>query len=48
MAQVSDLRRKMRFHAKREDFIDLIHVYSTMAEELKTASISHFNDPARL
>ena len=38
----------MRFHAKLEDFIDLIHVYPTMAEALKIASISYFKDPAKL
>ena len=38
----------LRFHAKLEDFIDLIHVYPTMAEGLKIAAISYFKDPARL
>ncbi|MEW6242356.1 MAG: NAD(P)/FAD-dependent oxidoreductase, partial [Chloroflexota bacterium] len=38
----------MRFHAKLDDFIDLIHVYPTMAEALKIAAISYFKDPARL
>jgi mercuric reductase len=38
----------MRFHAKLEDFIDMIHVYPTMAEALKIAAISYFKDPARL
>lgn len=38
----------MRFHAKLEDFIDLIHVYPTMAEALKIAAISYFKDPAKL
>ncbi|WP_299029413.1 mercury(II) reductase [uncultured Thermanaerothrix sp.] len=38
----------LRFHAKLEDFIDMIHVYPTMAEALKIAAISYFKDPARL
>lgn len=38
----------MRFRAKLEDFIDLIHVYPTMAEALKIAAISYFKDPAKL
>lgn len=38
----------LRFHAKLEDFIDLIHVYPTMAEALKMAAISYFKDSAKL
>ncbi len=38
----------MRFHAKLEDFIDMIHVYPTMAEALKIAAISYFKNPAKL
>lgn len=38
----------LRFHAKLEDFIDMIHVYPTMAEALKIAAISYFKDPAKL
>ncbi|HDQ04510.1 MAG TPA: mercury(II) reductase [Deltaproteobacteria bacterium] len=38
----------MRFRAKLEDFIDMIHVYPTMAEALKIAAISYFKDPAKL
>ncbi len=38
----------MRFHAKLEDYIDMIHVYPTMAEALKIAAISYFKDPAKL
>lgn len=38
----------MRFHAELEDFIDMIHVYPTMAEALKIAAISYFKDPAKL
>jgi mercuric reductase len=35
-------------HAKPDDFIDMIHVYPTMAEALKIAAISYFKDPAKL
>jgi len=38
----------MKFHAKLEDYIELIHVYPTMAEALKIAAISYFKDPAKL
>lgn len=38
----------MRYHAKLEDYIDLIHVYPTMAEALKIAAISYFKDPTKL
>ncbi len=38
----------MRFHGKLEDFIDMIHVYPTMAEALKIAAISYFKDPTKL
>jgi mercuric reductase len=38
----------MRFRAKLEDVIDMIHVYPTMAEALKMAAISYFKDPAKL
>lgn len=38
----------LRFHAKIEDFIELLHVYPTMAEALKIAAISRFKDPAKL
>lgn len=38
----------MRFHAKLEDYIDLIHVYPTMAEALKIAAISYYKDPTKL
>lgn len=38
----------MKFHAKLEDYIDLIHVYPTMAEALKIAAISYYKDPAKL
>lgn len=38
----------MRFRAKLEDFVDLLHVYPTMAEALKIGAISRFKDPAKL
>ncbi len=38
----------MRFHATIDDFIDLIHVYPTMAEALKMVAISRYKDPAKL
>jgi mercuric reductase len=38
----------MRFHAKITDFIDLLHVYPTMAEALKIVAISRRKDPAKL
>ena len=38
----------MRYRAKIEDFIDLLHVFPTMAEALKIVAISRFKDPAKL
>jgi mercuric reductase len=38
----------MRFRARLEDYIDMIHVYPTMAEALKIAAISYYKDPAKL
>ena len=38
----------LRFHASLHDFIDLLHVYPTMAEALKIAAISRYKDPAKL
>jgi len=38
----------MRFHAKIQDFIDMLHVYPTMAEALKIVAISRYKDPAKL
>jgi mercuric reductase len=38
----------MRFHARLQDFIDLIHIYPTMAEALKIAAISRYKNPAKL
>lgn len=38
----------MRYHAKLADFVDLLHVYPTMAEALKIAAIARTKDPAKL
>jgi mercuric reductase len=38
----------MRFRAKIRDFIDMLHVYPTMAEALKIVAISRHKDPAKL
>jgi mercuric reductase len=38
----------MRFHAKIQDFIDLLHVYPTIAEGLKIVAISRRKDPTKL
>jgi mercuric reductase len=38
----------MRFRGKLADFVDLLHVYPTMAEALKIAAISRTKDPAKL
>lgn len=38
----------MRFGAKVKDFIELLHVYPTMAEALKIVAISRFKDPEKL
>lgn len=36
------------FRAKLDDFIELLHVYPTMAEALKIAAISRYKDPSKL
>jgi len=38
----------LRFRAKLRDFIELLHVYPTMAEALKIAAVSRYKDPAKL
>ncbi len=38
----------LRFRAKIDDYIDMLHVYPTMAEALKIVAISRFKDPAKL
>jgi len=38
----------LRFRAKLEDYIDMIHVYPAMAEALKIVAISYYKDPTKL
>ncbi len=38
----------LRFRATIDDYIDMIHVYPTMAEALKIVAISRYKDPAKL
>lgn len=38
----------MRFRAKIADFVDLLHVYPTMAEALKIVAIARTKDPRKL
>ena len=38
----------LRFRARLFDFIDMLHVYPTMAEALKIVAISRFKDPNKL
>ena len=38
----------LRFRAKIHDYIDMLHVYPTMAEALKIVAISRYKDPAKL
>jgi mercuric reductase len=38
----------MRFHAGIDDFVDLLHIYPTMAEGLKIAAIARTKDPRKL
>lgn len=38
----------MHFRATLHDFIDMLHVFPTMAEALKLIAISRFKDPAKL
>jgi len=38
----------LRFKAKLEDYVNMLHVYPTMAEALKITAISYFKDPAKL
>ena len=38
----------MKYRATISDFIDLLHVFPTMAEALKIVAISRFKNPARL
>jgi mercuric reductase len=38
----------LRFRAKVDDFVDLLHVYPTMAEALKIVAIARTKDPWKL
>lgn len=38
----------LRFRAKLQDFIDLLHVYPTMAEALKIVALSRYKNPEKL
>jgi len=38
----------MWFRAKIADFVDLLHVYPTMAEALKIVAIARTKDPRKL
>jgi mercuric reductase len=38
----------LRFRAKIEDFVELVHVYPTMAEALKIVAIARTKDPRKL
>jgi mercuric reductase len=38
----------LHFHARIDDFMELLHVYPTMAEALKIAAISRRKDPEKL
>ena len=38
----------IRYRARIQDFIDLLHVFPTMAEALKIVAISRFKNPAKL
>ncbi|MEX0852554.1 MAG: mercury(II) reductase [Bauldia sp.] len=38
----------MRFRAKIKDFVDLLHIYPTMAEALKIVAIARTKDPYKL
>ena len=38
----------LRFRARLRDFVEMLHVYPTMAEALKIGAIARYKDPARL
>ena len=38
----------LRFRATVDDYVDMLHVYPTMAEALKIVAISRYKDPAKL
>ena len=48
LAENREVRERRNQLRHPNHFIDLLHVYPTMAEALKIAAISRFKDPARL
>ena len=38
----------LKYRARIQDFIDLLHVFPTLAEALKIVAISRFKNPAKL
>jgi mercuric reductase len=45
---IHEVAMGLRFHATLDDYIDLLHVYPTMAEALKIVAISRYKDPTKL
>lgn len=45
---IHEVAMAMHFHARVEDFVELIHVYPTMAEALKIAAIARTKNPWEL
>ncbi len=45
---VHEAAMALRFRARLQDFIELMHVYPTMSEALKIAALSRFKEPATL
>ena len=46
--EIHEAAMAMRFRAKVRDFVDLLHVYPTMAEALRIVAISRYKDPEKL
>lgn len=45
---IQEAAMAMRFRSKIADFVDLLHVYPTMAEALKLTAISRTKHPGKL
>ncbi len=45
---INEAAMAMRFRATLHEFIFLLHVFSTMAEALKTVALSRFKNLAKL
>ncbi len=45
---IHEAEMALRFHATLHDFIDMVHVYPTMAEALKIVALSRYKDVAKL